>query len=110
MDHNSYRFHQQLDSSRQEIRILEIITTPLPVTKPVLPLSSVECKIHVVSLLDSPVINALSYVWGDKTITEDIKVDGITVPVTTNLVAALKFVRGHWQNEFPDRDASSFRI
>jgi hypothetical protein len=108
--HKSYPFHQPLDSSRQEIRILEIINTPLLATKPVLPLSSVECTLHVVSLLDNPVINALSYVWGDKTITEDITVDGIPVPVTTSLATALKFVRGHWQNEFPDRDASKFRI
>jgi hypothetical protein len=30
--------------------------------------------------------------------------------VTTNLAAALKYVRGYWEYEFPGRDPASFRI
>jgi hypothetical protein len=53
---------------------------------------------------------ALSYVWGDKSATTNIEVNGIVVPVTTNLAAALKHVRCNWEYEFPDRAPASFRI
>ena len=36
---------------------------------------------------------ALSYVWGDASITEDIMVNGISFAVTTNLASALRQIR-----------------
>jgi Heterokaryon incompatibility protein (HET) len=103
-------FYRPLDSSKQEIRILEIVTASNKTNGIVSPLPSIECTVHTVSLLDKPVFNALSYVWGDANIIEEIQVEGVTVPITTSLAIALKFVPGHWKNEFRDRDISTFRI
>jgi len=71
---------------------------------------SAEYRLHVISLLDNPSFAALSYVWGDQNITNEIQVNKTPVPVTTNLATALKFVKGHWQAEFPNSNASSFRL
>jgi hypothetical protein len=42
---------------------------------------------------DDPVYSALSYTWGDPTVTEEISVDGSPMQVTTNLKAGLKALR-----------------
>jgi hypothetical protein len=55
-------FYRPLDSSKQEIRILEIVTASNNTNGIVSPLPSIECTVHTVSLLDKPVFNALSYV------------------------------------------------
>jgi len=77
---------------------------------PVVTQPSAEYRLHVISLLDNPSFAALSYVWGDQNITNEIQVNKTPVPVTTNLATALKFVKGHWQAEFPNSNASSFRL
>ena len=41
----------------------------------------------------SMVYAALSYVWGDARVTEDIILNGVPFPVTSNLVSALKQIR-----------------
>ncbi|KAH9203347.1 heterokaryon incompatibility, partial [Leptodontidium sp. 2 PMI_412] len=66
--------------------------------------------LSTVSLDDSPQFIALSYVWGDAAITEDIMVNGITMPVTVNLSSALKHVGKHWQKTFRGRKSSSFQL
>lgn len=48
--------YQHLDTSRSEIRLLEILTSE--------PGRPVECRLHTVSLDDNPTFEALSYVWG----------------------------------------------
>jgi hypothetical protein len=60
---------------RREIRLLTLFP-PSPSS------AQVECKVHVVSLQDSPRYEALSYVWGDPQLTESIKVNGHQVQVT----------------------------
>ncbi|PVH75349.1 HET-domain-containing protein, partial [Cadophora sp. DSE1049] len=53
----------------------------------------IRIKLNVVSLDDKPYFEALSYVWGDPKVTEDIKLNGWIFPITTNLRAALQALR-----------------
>ncbi|KAF7922516.1 uncharacterized protein EAE98_008042 [Botrytis deweyae] len=76
-----------LNTSRQEIRLLEIIATD----------PSIICKTRVVSLLESPTFVALSYQWGNPAMTEEITVNNTTLFVTKSLADALKYVPMHWQ-------------
>ncbi|KLU87971.1 hypothetical protein MAPG_06961 [Magnaporthiopsis poae ATCC 64411] len=77
--------YQPLDPARQEIRIIEI--TPFdPKDKS----SVINCKLHVVSLLDKPDFIALSYTWGDPAVTKEIIVNGAPFNATVNLDAALR--------------------
>ncbi|KAH8726468.1 heterokaryon incompatibility protein-domain-containing protein [Phaeosphaeriaceae sp. PMI808] len=62
------------------------------------------------NLEDQPSFSALSYVWGDPSITEDINLDRSTFPVTVTLAAALKHARGHWMTYYPDRNPATFRL
>jgi hypothetical protein len=68
-----------------EIRILTL--NPGSVSDPV------ECTLEHASLDDNPYYEALSYAWGDPTITRKILVDGKKLPVTVNLLAALENFR-----------------
>jgi hypothetical protein len=90
--------YSPLDPTRLEIRVIEILSThPSD--------AQVRCRLHTISLLDKPIYVALSYVWGDPTITEAIIVDQKEVHVTKNLASALRHVQGHWRG-----DAQSLRI
>jgi hypothetical protein len=73
-----------LDSTRREIRLLELL--PAPADDETL----VSCTISVVSLDDQPDYAALSYVWGDASITSTILLNGVQTTVTGNLAAALQ--------------------
>jgi hypothetical protein len=44
----------------------------------------------MVSQIDRPSLAALSFVWGDLLITENIELDGATLPVITSLAAAFR--------------------
>lgn len=92
--------YQHLNVMKSEIRLLEI----LPNT------SEAAYRLSTVSLDDPPKFTALSYVWGDAAITEDIMVNGTTMPVTVNLSSALKHVGKHWQKTFRERKSNSFRL
>ncbi|KAF2259874.1 HET-domain-containing protein [Lojkania enalia] len=74
-----------LDSKRKEIRVL--ILQPANSELPV------QCSTETVSLLDHPQYEALSYVWGDASITQIIYFDGSPFPVTKNLAVALHHLR-----------------
>ena len=80
--------YQPLDASRSEIRLLEILSPD--------DTGLIICRLRTVSLLESPPFAALSYVWGDPSITEDIELDGITIAVTINLASALRHVHRQW--------------
>lgn len=99
-------YDRRLSPERREIRVLEIETGATGV--------QVSCKLHTVSLDDDPYFIALSYVWGDPSVTEEITLDGIKTRITTNLASALKHVQKHWAeiDAFSrcSRDPSSFRI
>jgi hypothetical protein len=79
-------FYQKLDPSHEEIRLLEI-----------LPSSDndamVQCELVTVSLQDEPSYTALSYVWGDASVTDNIVMNGHTIAVSCNLGAALRSIR-----------------
>ncbi|EEU36529.1 uncharacterized protein NECHADRAFT_81217 [Fusarium vanettenii 77-13-4] len=89
-----------LDTSRKQIRLLEIISiTP-----------KIICKFHTVSLLDNPSFCALSYVWGDESDTQDITVNDSYRSITSSLGNALEYAVFHWRAIFRDRDVSSCRL
>jgi hypothetical protein len=48
-----------------------------------------ECSIETVQLATTPPYDALSYMWGDSSITKEITVNGLPIMVTENLWAAL---------------------
>jgi Heterokaryon incompatibility protein (HET) len=75
--------YEKLDPPKSEIRLLEIWLSDD---------GCVQCKLTKCSLNDNPTYYALSYVWGDPTVTQDIVVNGTTFAATVNLVAALEFV------------------
>ena len=55
----------------------------------------VSCSLEVMTLDPEPSrsYTALSYVWGDASVTEDIAVNGILFAVTSNLATALRQIR-----------------
>ncbi|KAJ4321489.1 hypothetical protein N0V84_005291 [Fusarium piperis] len=89
-----------LDTSRQEIRLLEIVSTN----------PEIACRFHPVSLLDNPSFCALSYVWGDEGDTQDITVNDARQSITSSLANALEYAVFHWKATFPDRDVGSCRL
>lgn len=86
----TFSLHEPLDVAQEEIRLINI----LPATAKEDP---IHCEIFTLSLLNvEPEMicyDAISYVWGDSAITEDIYIDNILLPVTTNLAAALRRLR-----------------
>ena len=84
---SSKPLYAPLDETRNEIRLLELVSC----SKTVRPL--VECNMITCSLNDSPRYQALSYVWGDPNDTHKIRVNGQDVQVTRNLVDALLQLR-----------------
>ncbi|ORX97235.1 hypothetical protein BCR34DRAFT_578078 [Clohesyomyces aquaticus] len=60
--------YSALDKPRKTIRLVKIFSTD----------PEIKCELEVVSLKDSPVFSALSYVWGDPTIS--IGVSKILIP------------------------------
>ena len=94
--------YQPLDERRSQIRLIEIISIGGS--------GKVKCKLSVSSLEDNPEFAALSYVWGDPKVTKDIILNNEIFSAATNLAAALKHVKAHWCNAFPDRSPGLFRI
>jgi len=61
--------YNDLDSSRREIRLLEILPSKSRS-------KGIRCRLHTVGLDDDPVYCAISYVWGDQSETrQDIVVN-----------------------------------
>ncbi|KAH8789018.1 heterokaryon incompatibility protein-domain-containing protein [Hyaloscypha sp. PMI_1271] len=77
--------YEPLDIEIYEIRILTIL--------PGQPGSVVECTLRKTSLIDSVKYVALSYCWGDESITTEILVNNIVTSVTSNLADALEHMR-----------------
>lgn len=79
--------YDPLNQVRNEIRLLQWVSYPGGDDSVVL------WRLFAVSLEEKHKYIALSYVWGDASITENITVNGKAVPVTTNLASALERVR-----------------
>ncbi|KAJ3539807.1 hypothetical protein NM208_g5342 [Fusarium decemcellulare] len=77
--------YASLRISGSQIRLLTILsTTP-----------EISCRLEVAESGNKVPFNALSYVWGDPTVTEAILVNGHKIQVTTNLVSALRYAPQH---------------
>lgn len=92
---NSNNIYNPLEDG--EIRLVKIVeTSPIIV-----------CELRTVSIYPLlPAYSALSYVWGDATVTKDIAINGHVFPVTTNLAGALLKIGQQWRRSFPERDGS----
>lgn len=83
MDENRDKIYEALRP--REIRLLSL--------KPALPDENIECSL-IVAGLDQPLsFDALSYVWGPETPTEEIHCNGISMRVRKNLANALRRLR-----------------
>jgi hypothetical protein len=89
--------YANLNISGRQIRLLTILsTTP-----------EISCRLEVAEFGDESSFNALSYVWGDPTVTEAILVNGHRIQVTTNLVSALRHAPHHLSES---KNAASMRL
>ncbi|TEY39986.1 hypothetical protein BOTCAL_0444g00080 [Botryotinia calthae] len=79
------QLYQTLEVSRKEVRLVTLLPGDFS--------DDIHCTLTTVSLIDEPVYQALSYVWGSPTSKCDIKLQGISFPVTTNLESALRYLR-----------------
>ncbi|KAH7087430.1 heterokaryon incompatibility protein-domain-containing protein [Paraphoma chrysanthemicola] len=68
-----------------DIRILELL--PGSFADPIV------CRLRIAALEDAPAYDALSYMWGDASLTGEITLDGEVFPVTSSLENALRHVR-----------------
>ncbi|KAK6432424.1 hypothetical protein LTR95_011408 [Oleoguttula sp. CCFEE 5521] len=80
--------YEPLAHDREQIRVLRIIPTQSGTDEEALHLET-----RTVSLLERPSYECISYCWGDPDKTEDVFLDGLVVPVTTNLASALRCFR-----------------
>ena len=78
--------YRTLQQTTSEIRLLQILPSASA-------RSTVNCRLSTVSLDDSPEYVALSYVWGDATVTRNIRINDCVIPVTTGLESALRQMR-----------------
>ncbi|KAJ8523080.1 hypothetical protein ONZ45_g415 [Pleurotus djamor] len=80
-------YEAALDAEKQEIRAITL--------HPGEPGTTIVCSFDVVSLVDNPPYEALSYVWGDASVVREIIFGGRTWPVTSNLFVALQYLRSN---------------
>ncbi|KAF4490826.1 Heterokaryon incompatibility protein 6, OR allele [Colletotrichum fructicola Nara gc5] len=76
--------YEALDPEDKQIRLIRVDSG--------LETAQITVTLEIASLKDEPSFAALSYVWGDPTITEEISVNGHTSRVTNNLAAALRHI------------------
>jgi hypothetical protein len=74
-----------LITERKEIRLVTLCSGNFE--------DDIICSLSKVSLDDKPPYEALSYVWGDRRITRQIFIDGLSKRVTRNLEIALRHLR-----------------
>ena len=77
--------YDYLDLRKREIRVC--VLQPGKLDDPI------SCILSIVSLNDSPCYEALSYVWGDPSLTEQINTNGSTLAITKSLHTALQYLR-----------------
>ena len=83
--------YQPLNRGRSEIRLLTIEPKSRANYFETIRISPVKCHLSIVSLDDGDVeYEALSYAWGDPSVTKPILVNDQLVPATENLAAALR--------------------
>jgi hypothetical protein len=85
MPHGQGIDYQPLSSSRKEIRTLTLFAGKLH--------DPIQCALSIVSLPEQPHYEALSYTWGDASVTQPIEVGGVQFDATANLERALRHLR-----------------
>jgi hypothetical protein len=78
--------YEPLDEACSEIRLLEILPSSNKT-------AIVKCRLFKALLKDKPAYFALSYVWGDPGVTENIIFNSKVARITTNLASALQHIR-----------------
>ncbi|MCJ1402442.1 hypothetical protein MMC11_005662 [Xylographa trunciseda] len=78
-----------------QLPVNELRTRILMLHSPSSNVAAVSCSLEVMTLHPEPKrpYTALSYVWGDPSITEDVIVNGVSFAVTSNLVSALRQIQ-----------------
>ena len=84
---SSATLYSPLDEEASQIRLLEIAPQHNDNQQ------TFSCRTRTVSLNDNVKFFALSYVWGDPNGRIDVVVNGIVIPVTRNLEAALRHIQ-----------------
>ncbi|KAE9376863.1 HET-domain-containing protein, partial [Stipitochalara longipes BDJ] len=81
--------YSALDADTNEIRLLTLLPNDEK--------DHVCCTLKHVSLINPPEYVALSYCWGDQSITTEITINGVSVQVTANLESALRHLFCHYK-------------
>ncbi len=84
---SSATLYSPLDEAASQIRLLEIEPQHNDNQQ------TFSCRMRTVSLDDNIKFFGLSYVWGDSSDRVDVVVNGIVIPVTKNLEAALRHIQ-----------------
>ncbi|KAI0007345.1 HET-domain-containing protein [Xylariaceae sp. FL0662B] len=77
--------HKPLRDDGTEIRIVNLLPNDFG--------APIECKLEHIVLEPGADYEAVSYHWGDATVTKPILLDGRTYPVTINLFSGLQYLR-----------------
>jgi hypothetical protein len=85
--------YQPLDFTSFEFRLLTLLNDEAETHD-----SIIRCSLAHNHLIEPPEYRALSYCWGDPTITKPVIVNGHTMEVTTNLEAALRELKARGFN------------
>jgi hypothetical protein len=78
--------YEKLEEGSLEIRLLETIPS-------IEEHEMLKLRLHTVSLKDDPKYTALSYVWGDPAITENVILNGEAITIGANLASAMRHLR-----------------
>ena len=78
--------YKPLNVEKREIRLLHITSSLILQEQP-------QCFLETVSLDDNPHFEALSYVWGDPSLTRPIRLENCEWYATVNLEAGLRYLR-----------------
>lgn len=81
-----------LDPAKKELRLLEVWSRS-DCRQQGDATTLVHCSISTASLLDHPSYEALSYTWGDASLTTPIVINGHLIQVTVNLESALRHLQ-----------------
>ncbi|KAK8877494.1 heterokaryon incompatibility protein-domain-containing protein [Apiospora arundinis] len=95
--------YRPLDRSPPEIRVLELI-------EPSNTSSMIHGRLQTATLQPGLSFTALSYVWGNPALNEEMNLNGEPFRITKSLANALRWVKHHWLKYFPGRDGSELRI
>lgn len=79
-----YRY-ESLNKANREIRLLRLLPGAAP--------TALRGELIIVSLNDSPVYDALSYMWGDPSPADAIYIQWRRLPIAANLSSALRHIR-----------------